>query len=103
MMTEFEIYAREYCKVKIKQVDLNRLIRKRPCLVEGDPVPGDEGYNVYQPACWLDIDKGAICLDQACENCEVIYPLLEERRALGPKLPNLAKAMYRAYRKEACP
>lgn len=102
-MTEFEKCAREYCEVKVRQVDLNRRIRKLPCEFEGDPVPGDEGYNAYQPACWLDIDRGAICLDEACESCETTYPLLKERRALGPRLPNLAKAMYRAYRKEMKP
>ncbi len=103
MMTEFEKVAREYCDVKVRQVDLNRLIRLCPCSVEGDPIPGDEGYNAYQPACWLDIDEGGICLDEACENCQTTYPLAQERRRLGVKLPNLAKKMYRAYRREVCP
>ena len=102
-MTEFEKVAREYCDVKVRQVDLNRLIRLAPCSAEGDPIPGDEGYTDNQPPCWVDIDDGGICLDQACENCQATYPLAQERRRLGVKLPNLAKAMYRAYRKEKMP
>lgn len=101
-MTEFEKCAREYCEVKVRQVDLNRLIRLLPCLVEGERQPYSDGYR-NAPPCWVDIDEGAICLVEACENCETTYPLLQERRNLGSRMPNLAKKMYAAYRQEVCP
>jgi hypothetical protein len=99
-MTEFEKCAREYCDVKVRQVDLKRLIRLSPCSVEGEPKIYEYGTH---PPCWVEIDEGAICLDEACENCQATYPLAQERRRLGVKLPNLAKKMYATYREEVCP
>ena len=83
--------ALAYCDVKVRQVDLNRLIRLLPCEVEGDPD--------CRP-CWIEIDEGAIYLTDACNNCQTTYPLLQKRRDLGVQLPNLAKKMYVLYRHE---
>ena len=91
LTNEFERCAREYCEVKVRHVDLNRLIRLAPCEFEGDPD--------CRP-CWLEIEEGAICLDEACESCQTTHPLVEQRRALGKRIPNLAKAMYATLRKE---
>lgn len=100
-MNEFEKCAREYCDVKVQHVDLKRLILLLPCQVEGDPIPGESWDN--EPPCWMEIDEGAICLDEACENCQTTRPMVERRRELGKRLPNLAKAMYRAFRAEMRP
>jgi len=94
MMNEFERRAREYCEVKVRAVDLQRLIRLSPCEFNGGP---------DTPWCSIEIDEGSISLDEACKNCQTTYPLLEQRRILGFRIPNLAKAMYAAFRKEVTP
>ena len=91
MMNEFEKAAREYCEVKVRVVDLRRRVAKLPCEWEGDPD--------CRP-CWVEYDEGAISLDEACESCQTTRPLVDERRRLAVALPNLAKAMYREFRKE---
>lgn len=93
--------ALRYCGVKVRHVDLNRLIRLAPCEEHGTPRPGDYGYSEGTPPCWEEIDEGSICLDEACENCQATYPLLQERRELGRQVPPLAKKMYREFRKVA--
>lgn len=93
-MNEFEKCAREYCEVKVRTIDLNRLIRLAPCEFEKDPDT--------QP-CWWEIDEGAISLDEACENCQTTYLILKQRRILATRVPNLAKAMYRVFRAEKMP
>lgn len=97
-MTEFEKCAREYCEVKVQHVGLKRLIWMLPCTEEERDGTGrwDEG----PPAapCWHEMDEGAICIEEACENCQKTHPMVERRRELGKQLPNLAKAMYRAFR-----
>ncbi len=102
LMNEFEKVAREYCDVKVAHVDLNRLIRLSPCTEEGGARPGDHQYE-YQPPCWTEFDEGAIALDECCENCQTTIPLVEQRRQLGERLPNLAKKMYREFRSEVTP
>ncbi len=100
LMNEFERRAREYCEVKVRAVDLNRLIRLSPCDVEGERRADGHGGFENTPPCWWDIDEGAISLDEACESCQTTYPLLIQRRLLGLRIPNLAKAMYRQFRSE---
>ena len=84
--------ALRYCDVKVQAVDLQRLIRLAPC---------EWGRDVDCEVCWVEMDVGNFFnLDEACENCQMTYPLLEQRRALGKRLPNLAKKMYAAFRNE---
>ena len=97
-MSEFEKCAREYCDVKVCYVDLQRMIRKLPCeFGNRRRYSYDEGT---ENPCWLDYREGGITLDEACENCQITIPKSEDRSRLGRLLPNLAKAMYAAYRAE---
>ena len=96
-MSEFEKCAREYCDVKVRFLDLQRMMRKLPCEFENGGRYNDEGI---ENPCWLDYREGGITLDEACENCQTTIPQVEERRRLGKLVPNLAKAMYAAYRAE---
>ena len=97
-MSEFEKCAREYCDVKVRFLNLQRMMRKLPCEFENrsryryDEEPDNP--------CWLDYRGGCITLDEACENCQTTIPQAKERRRLGKLLPNLAKAIYAAYRAE---
>jgi hypothetical protein len=97
-MSEFETCAREYCDVKVRHVDLKRLIHKLPCKSENRRrfSYSEESEN----PCWWDYGEGSITLDEACENCQITIPQVKERGHLGKLLPNLAKAMYAAYRAE---
>lgn len=94
LTTEFEKLAWEYCEVKVRVVDLRRLVAKLPCEVEGDPD--------CRP-CWMEYDEGAITLEECCESCQTTRPLVDERRRLAVALPNLAKKMYAEFRKGVTP
>lgn len=95
-MNEFEKCAREYCEVKIRYNELRRKIWKLPCTEECASSWGDGGTT----PCWYEYRDGGITIEEACENCATSIPMAEERSELGKRLPNLAKAMYRAFREE---
>ena len=99
-MTDFETAAREWCAVRIEYLEALRKCRELPCEF-ADHRPQSFDCEVEQP-CWIEIPGfGELPLDERCDNCQERERFYMRRAELGKRLPNLAKRMYAAFRREA--